>query len=363
MTTHNELPGLDGGITDEYYHLSSANATKVGNLPTLGTANQILGVNSGATSVENKTLAVGTAGTDFAITHTANTVTFNIPDASATARGVVTTGTQTFAGAKTFSGILTASNTTDSTSITTGSLVTAGGLGVAKNLNVGGTTNGNYQNISVNQTTHGFSQLNVIYNNAGTWTKALATSRNTLAIGIVTEVVDANNFKFVSVGQVSIPSHGLVVGDYYTLSAITAGLLVQNETEYIGNYHSNIVHVLDANTLLVLPSIGTDAITRNNDTQLISIDNTDTPYDILEIDEMINADATSGAIVVNALTPEAKYDGVTFTIKKIDSSANTVTIKSSSGNIDGTLGTTGIVISVQYDSITIVCDGTNYWIK
>lgn len=71
-----------------------------------GTANQILGTNAAATAEEQKTLAVGTAGTDFAIVHTANTVTFNIPDAGASARGAVTTGTQTFAGAKTLSGIL-----------------------------------------------------------------------------------------------------------------------------------------------------------------------------------------------------------------------------------------------------------------
>lgn len=77
----------------------------------LGTANQVLGMNSGATAYEHKSFAVGTTGTDFAVAHSANTVTFNLPDASATARGVVTTGTQTFAGAKTFSGAITHSST------------------------------------------------------------------------------------------------------------------------------------------------------------------------------------------------------------------------------------------------------------
>lgn len=52
----------------------------------------------------SQTFAVGTAGADFNIASAVSTHTFNLPDASATARGVVSTGSQTIAGNKTFTG-------------------------------------------------------------------------------------------------------------------------------------------------------------------------------------------------------------------------------------------------------------------
>lgn len=54
-----------------------------------------------ALTASTQTFATGTSGTDFAISSSTSTHTFNIPSASATARGLVTTSAQTFQGTKT----------------------------------------------------------------------------------------------------------------------------------------------------------------------------------------------------------------------------------------------------------------------
>lgn len=77
------------------------------------------------------TLAVGSGGTDFAAGASGATITLNLPDASATARGALTTGTQTIAGAKTFTGAGIFSSSLDAIikSTTKAGLPTAGSAG------------------------------------------------------------------------------------------------------------------------------------------------------------------------------------------------------------------------------------------
>lgn len=58
-------------------------------------------------TASTQTFATGTSGTDFGIVSATSTHTFNLPDASATARGLITIGVQTINGSKTFSGATT----------------------------------------------------------------------------------------------------------------------------------------------------------------------------------------------------------------------------------------------------------------
>jgi hypothetical protein len=62
-------------------------------------------------TASSQTFTTGTSGTDFNISSNTSTHTFNLPDASATARGLVNAATQTFGGDKTFGSNLILSTT------------------------------------------------------------------------------------------------------------------------------------------------------------------------------------------------------------------------------------------------------------
>jgi hypothetical protein len=76
-------------------------------------------------------------------------------------------------------------------------------------------------------------------------------------------------------------------------------------------------------------------------------------------DRVILCDATSAAFTVT-LPAAASSTGVVFYIKKIDSSANAVTID---GNGSETIDdATTQLLSSQYDCLTVHCDGTEWYI-
>ena len=75
--------------------------------------------------------------------------------------------------------------------------------------------------------------------------------------------------------------------------------------------------------------------------------------------KVILANATGGAFTVT-LPAVASSTNVEYTLKKIDSSANAVTFK---GNASETIdGTNTKLLNSQYQSLTVVCDGTTWWV-
>jgi len=85
--------------------------------------------------------STSTTGTNFTITTSANTHTFSIPDASATARGLVTTGAQTLNGVKTFNDNILGPGLRFTSSIGTISANTADAADTGRSLVQGGGNN------------------------------------------------------------------------------------------------------------------------------------------------------------------------------------------------------------------------------
>ena len=94
------------------------------------------GLNSGL-----QYFATGTSGSEFNISSSGSTHTFNIPIAGSGATGLVSTLAQTFAGEKTFSSNLLVTDSTSSISTSSGALVVTGGVGIGGSLFVSSSSN------------------------------------------------------------------------------------------------------------------------------------------------------------------------------------------------------------------------------
>ena len=121
-TSRGLLTAADWNTFNNKQNALSFTPADVANLSTstsLGTSNTLFPSQNAVKSyVDSRglTFATGSSGSDINFSTSTNllggTVTLNIPDASQTARGLLTTGTQTIAGDKTLSGSLTVSGTT-----------------------------------------------------------------------------------------------------------------------------------------------------------------------------------------------------------------------------------------------------------
>lgn len=228
----------------------------------------------------NYTYATGTSGTDFNISSTNSAYTFNLPDAGAAARGVITTGTQTIAGAKTLtgattvSGTLTASSTLTLSSVASGastdSILTLSSGGVVRKRRVTDVISTADQTAIIvaasrtNNYTPGNSYATLVYNNASV---NVGTAYNT------------------STGIFTAPATGIyeiIISNMYTVSnslnnTLNARIVVNSviESEVAGSLTpyagSTIGGSIRANTVVQMTSGQTAYVTVGN------LNNTMTP--------------------------------------------------------------------------------------
>lgn len=90
----------------------------------------------------------------------------------------------------------------------------------------------------------------------------------------------------------------------------------------------------------------------------LSTTETNANYTVVSTDSLILIDATSANVTVT-LPTAANSTGAVYTVKKIDSSGNSVIVDGNgSETIDGAANAT---TSTQYASFTMQCDGTEWW--
>jgi type II secretory pathway pseudopilin PulG len=83
-------------------------------------------------------------------------------------------------------------------------------------------------------------------------------------------------------------------------------------------------------------------------------------FTVSEVYGFYPVDASAGSVTAN-LPPAAAHKSKRYAIKKVDSSGNAVVIDGAdSETIDGA---TTVSIATQYVTVTVVSDGTQWWIE
>jgi hypothetical protein len=132
-----------------------------------------------------QTLVAGTGGTDFNISSSGSTHTFNIPDASSTARGLITTASQTVGGAKTFSSAPTFAT------MTAGSLLFAGSGGVLTQDNGNLFWDNTSKKLAIGTSTVGSGRITI---DGGTFSEALAVRKSSGQVQIKFTAAGSQSF-------------------------------------------------------------------------------------------------------------------------------------------------------------------------
>lgn len=191
----------------------------------------------------SQSFAVGTSGTDFAISSATSTHTFNLPDAGASARGVVTTGSQTFAGAKTVTSVFTAN---PGTTPTTAILIDIASLGSA------GTRDSNwlvFRGRSNDGTTHltEWKQVVDVNTNAGGSNLSFQTRIDAAPFTEVLTISDAGNLSANDIAGATISASVGFGGDGSGLTNLDASQLITGTVASTRGGAGTINGILQAN--------------------------------------------------------------------------------------------------------------------
>lgn len=210
----------------------------------------------------------------------------------------------------------------------------------------------------ITQVNHGFSVNQIVYNNAGVFTLAKAdTAADAEVIGIVSAVIDANNFDLLTNGYVSTLT-ALTPGGVYFLSDITAGALTLTEPTIPGRISKPLI-IATSNTTAFFFNFRGKVISQDIPSPLI--------WTAVNVDTLMainNGYYTTGGGTLNMTLPTVASAGLTIRIAGFESTGWKIVQNSgqqiSFGNLTTTSGVTGYLQSTSAtDCIEILCTTAN----
>jgi len=157
---------------------------------------------------------------------------------------------------------------------------------------------------------------------------------------------------FITAGS----THNIIRGNYIYTDQDNKPRYCINEEDNTADYNVIEFNVLRDYATAALNIQGANSLARNNFGQNMKTVTAD--YSMIWADEAILADAGGGAITITLPNP-ASYPNYEVTIKKIDSSANEVTIAPhDTETIDGA---SSLTLANQNDAVRLRSDGTNWF--
>lgn len=186
-----------------------------------------------------------------------------------------------------------------------------------------------------------------------------AVSVNAVTITGNNNTVSNNNIEGATAAyddniSLSSTANNNIISNNYIAGAAAYGVHIESSNET-----NNIItgNQFASNTTADILDVGTGTIINNNYPDNVTSKTGD--YTATGLDSEILCNASSAGFTIT-LPAAANIEGKIYHIKKTDSSGNTVTVD---GNASETIdGATTAVITNQYESIMILCDGSNWHI-
>lgn len=201
----------------------------------------------------------------------------------------------------------------------------------------------------MSETGEGFAQLDQPNNFTAQQTMSYSSSWPSLSVsnGVV---ATGGGFTLQNAGSFELVSGAWMSDDGYGGFAFYNNSLVEicNYNGYGGTFY---VPLLAKDGLSVTGNLSTQAIVSTVVTETAA-------YAVAATDEIILANASGAAFAVTLPAANAQT-GRRVTVKKIDSSANAVTVASGGGTIDGAAS---VALGSQNEAVEVISDGTNWWV-